>query len=173
MCLFVPKIAQQVLYFVTRFIFSILVYKQHSREAKMQHQRTGRSLGYPALADLIGPHKSLAMYKQFASLTAHSLLMQQVELLDLQRDLELQAEIDRKNHLGYDEKAHTFIHSKKPNDTQWQLVLEIRQRLDQYRRSKERLCSNSPDVKNPQIQHCFDMPRFRIYRNLTGTISSS
>jgi hypothetical protein len=76
----------------------------------------------------------VAMYKQFASLTAHSLLMQQVELLDLQRELEIQAEEDRKMGLGYDEKATVFVHSKDPNDRQWKLVLEIRLRLEQYRR---------------------------------------
>jgi hypothetical protein len=55
----------------------------------MQQHQSSCEVGYHALATLMGPHKGVAMYKQFASLTAHSLLMQQVELLDLQRDLEI------------------------------------------------------------------------------------
>jgi hypothetical protein len=48
-----------------------------------------RRPGYPALADFMGQHGGMAMYKQFANLSTHSLLMQQVQLLNLQRELEL------------------------------------------------------------------------------------
>jgi len=72
------------------------------------------------------------MYKRFASLSAHSLPMQQVELLDLQHELDLQAELDNKQNLGFNEKATASIHSQSPNHKQWQLVLTIRQRLKEY-----------------------------------------
>jgi hypothetical protein len=73
-------------------------------------QGARRRLGYPALADLMGQHGGMAMYKQFASLSAHSLLMQQVELLDMQ------AELDNKQNLGFDEKATASIHSQSPDN---------------------------------------------------------
>jgi len=78
------------------------------------------------LANLMGQHGSMALYKQFADLSAHSLLMQQVELLDLQREL------DNQQGLGLDEKATASMHSQPPNDGHWQLVLTIRQRLKEY-----------------------------------------
>jgi hypothetical protein len=88
------------------------------------------------------------MYKQFASLSAHSLLMQQVELLDLQRELELQAELDNKQSLGFDEKATTSIHLQSPDNRQWQLVLSIRQRLKEYRRCEMTSKSSIADRRN-------------------------
>ena len=83
------------------------------------------------------------MYKQFASLSAHSLLMQQVELLDLQRELDVQAERDNKQIPGFDKKATTLIHSQPPNDRQWQLVLTIR-RLEGI----PQVCDDE------QVEHC-------------------
>jgi hypothetical protein len=79
---------------------------QSSSMANSQRYSTLRRPGYPALADFMGQHGGMAMYKQFANLSTHSLLMQQVELLDLQRELELQAELNP----GFDEKATTSIH---------------------------------------------------------------
>jgi hypothetical protein len=114
--------------------------------ASVRPQGADRPSGYPALADLIGQHGGMAMYKQFASLSAHSLLMQQVELLDLQRELDLQAELDNKRNLGFNEKATTSIHSQLPDNRQWQLILTIRQRLKEYRR-----CVTTD---NEQAEHC-------------------
>jgi len=94
--------------------------------ASLHSQGADRLSGYPALANLMGQHGSMALYKQFADLSAHSLLMQQVELLDLQREL------DNQQGLGLDEKATASMHSQPPNDGHWQLVLTIRQRLKEY-----------------------------------------
>jgi len=94
--------------------------------ASLHSQGADRLSGYPALANLMGQHGSMALYKQFADLSAQSLLMQQVELLDLQREL------DNQQGLGLDEKATASMHSQPPNDGHWQLVLTIRQRLKEY-----------------------------------------
>jgi len=110
------------------------------------------------------------LYKQFASLSAHSLLMQQVELLDLQRELDLQAELDNKQSLGFDEKATTSIHSQSPDDRQWQLVLNIRLRLKEYRRCVATSKSSTADCHDKQTKPCYGKPRSKDYRSLRSTI---
>ena len=105
------------------------------------------------------------MYKQFASLSAHSLLMQQVELLDLQRELDLQAELNP----GFDEKATTSIHSQPPNDGQWQLVLTIRQRLKEYRRCVTTSKPSIADDCNEQMKPCCGKPKSRVYQSRRST----
>jgi hypothetical protein len=123
--------------------------------ANSQRRRTAPRPGYPALADLMGQHGGMAMYKQFASLSAHSLLMQQVALLDLQRELDLQAELNP----GFDEKATTSIHSQPPTDGQWQLVLTIRQRLKEYRRCVTTSKPSIADDRNEQMKPCCGKPK--------------
>ncbi|CAK1363880.1 unnamed protein product [Cercospora beticola] len=88
--------------------------------------------GYPALAQLLGPHSSMAMFKRFSRLSAHSLLMRQVELLDLERQLEVQAALDRDDGLKYDVKAIDLLQSSEHNGQQWQIIKSIRENLDQY-----------------------------------------
>jgi hypothetical protein len=133
-------------------------------------QGARRRLGYPALADLMGQHGGMAMYKQFASLSAHSLLMQQVELMDMQRELGLQAELDNKQNLGFDEKATASIHSQSPDNRQWQLVLNIRLRLKEYRRCRAASKSSTADRHDKQTKPCYGKPRSKDYRSLRSTI---
>ena len=141
--------------------------------ANSQPQSTPRRPGYPALADFMGGHGGMAMYKQFASLSAQSLLMQQVELLDLQRELDLQAELDNKQNLGFDEKATTSIHSQPPDDRQWQLVLTIRLRLKEYRRCVATSKSSTADRHDKQTKPFCGKPRSKVYRSIRSTIWTS
>jgi hypothetical protein len=92
--------------------------------------------GYPALARIMGPHPNMAIFKRFATLNAHSLLMQQVELLLLQRELDAMMASDQDDGLPYDTKAADLIASteKGPDDAQWELVLKIRDKLEKYSR---------------------------------------
>ena len=90
--------------------------------------------GYPALARIMGPYPSMAIFKRFATLNAHSLLMQQAEILLLERELKAMMESDRTDGLAYDKKAADLIGSVEngPDDAQWRLIVEIRQRLEDY-----------------------------------------
>lgn len=96
----------------------------------MQSQNARR--GYPALARLMGPYTGMAMYKRFGVLNAHSLLLQQAELLDLEQQFDLQAAVDRSAGLNYDEKALNLLHSPTHSDKQWQLAKSVRERLKDY-----------------------------------------
>jgi len=135
--------------------------------ASLHSQGADRLSGYPALANLMGQHGSMALYKQFADLSAHSLLMQQVELLDLQREL------DNQQGLGLDEKATASMHSQPPNDGHWQLVLTIRQRLKEYRRYVATSNSSTADPRNEQTKPCYGKPQSRTYQSRTSTIRRS
>lgn len=72
------------------------------------------------------------MYGRFASLSAQSLLVQQVEILGLERKLRVQAAVDRTSNLSFDEKALELMHSADPDDDQWRLVLRIREASKEY-----------------------------------------
>lgn len=60
--------------------------------------------------------------------------MRQAELLDLERQLEVQAALDRDDGLKYDVKAIDLLQSSDHNGQQWQIIKSIRESLDQYRK---------------------------------------
>lgn len=92
------------------------------------------SPGYRALAAIIGPYCGMALFKRFSILNAHSLLLQQAELLHLESDLEALIAVDRDDGLRYDEIALDLIKSGESGQSsdQWSLVLKIREKLRDY-----------------------------------------
>lgn len=90
--------------------------------------------GYPALARIMGPYPGMAIFKRFATLNAHSILMQQAKLLLLERNLDAMMASDRDDGLSYDDKAANLITSVEngPDDAQWELILEIHAKLEKY-----------------------------------------
>lgn len=90
--------------------------------------------GYYALAHIMGLGAGTAMFKRFAHLNVHSLLIQQAELLDLQRQLDVWISVDKSRGLQFDTVALDLIKAGKDgsNDEQWKLVLQIREKLRIY-----------------------------------------
>jgi hypothetical protein len=101
--------------------------------------------GYPALAQVMGPHPSMAIFKRFATLNARSLLMQQAELLLLQRELDVMMASDQVDGLPYDTNAEKLIDSAQdgPDDAQLTLVLDIRGKLEKYSMISTRVMQHS------------------------------
>lgn len=116
--------------------------------------------GYPELSRFMALDDGMLQFKRFAALNAHSLLMQQAELLVLEQNLGARGTADRQyGHHTEVEKLMEPIAaasnvSSTPNvnatsnvktyNQQWELVLEIRSRLKDYSKSctkhKRRLC---------------------------------
>ncbi|KAL0254265.1 hypothetical protein SLS55_009739 [Diplodia seriata] len=90
--------------------------------------------GYPTLARIMGPYPGMAIFKRFAELNAHSLLIQQAELLEVERELEAARASDTDDRLPYNEKAINLINSGEtgPDNSQWQRVLKARELLEKY-----------------------------------------
>ncbi|KAL1626905.1 hypothetical protein SLS54_002443 [Diplodia seriata] len=82
----------------------------------------------------MGPYPGMAIFKRFAELNAHSLLIQQAELLEVERELEAARASDTDDRLPYNEKAINLINSGEtgPDNNQWQLVLKARELLEKY-----------------------------------------
>ncbi|KAK3638735.1 hypothetical protein LTR56_012842 [Elasticomyces elasticus] len=100
----------------------------------MQDEECSKA-GYTALATVMGPFHRMRMYKRFAALSAHNLLLQQAEVLDLESQLQAQVIADRKIGLPYERNARSMIESGRISDKsghQWRLVLQIREKLSDY-----------------------------------------
>jgi hypothetical protein len=76
----------------------------------------------------------MAIYKRFTTLNAHSILMQQAELILLQRELDVMMASDKADGLPYATNAEKLIESAEagPDDAQLALVLKIREKLEKY-----------------------------------------
>ncbi|KAM0716127.1 hypothetical protein Q7P37_008641 [Cladosporium fusiforme] len=103
--------------------------KQHYMSALSDEPK-----GYFALAHIMGLGSGTAMFKRFAQLNLHSLLIQQAELLDLQRQLDVAISVDKGRGLHFDTIALDLIEAGKDgiNDEQWKLVMQIREKLRTY-----------------------------------------
>lgn len=90
--------------------------------------------GYHPLAQVMSLDPGTAMFKRFAQLNAHSLLIQQAEILDLERQLLVLATVNKKRGLHYNTIAIDLINAGRANndDEQWRLVLHIRSKLKDY-----------------------------------------
>ena len=90
--------------------------------------------GYPELASVMGPHRGMALFKRFAALNARSLLHRQAELLDMEEQLHVQTELDRKLGLPFHTDARALLRSRDDpvNGRQWHMILEIREKLKEY-----------------------------------------
>lgn len=94
-----------------------------------------KATGYPALASVMGPFNRLGMYKMFASLNSHSLLLRQAELIHLEMELRACISVDKAAGSTLHESAYDMINSYDPKGAdagQWRLVLKLRKKLDEY-----------------------------------------
>ena len=97
--------------------------------------------GYPRLSALFGSHPDFAIFRRFGRLNALNLLYFQAKLVQLEFQLEKQCEID-KTASNYVRKLYsqdwTILssagNSQGGDNTQWELMLAIRETLDKYRK---------------------------------------
>ena len=94
--------------------------------------------GYNALAGYIGTFPSLAIFRRFLILNARNLLCMQGEIINLEHDLRVTIDIDRKtensvrNQFEHDIEALKGPHSNPGDGVQWQRTLELRRLLRDY-----------------------------------------
>lgn len=101
-----------------------------------------KETGYPALASVMGPFSRMGMYKIFASLNSHSLLIRQAELVHLEVQLRNCISVDKDVGLKYHESVYDLMQAAQAggaNAEQWRLILEIRTKLDEYSTKCSRL----------------------------------
>lgn len=91
-------------------------------------------MGYHALASLMGPVGGMAQFKRFTKLNTHNLLMQQAEILHLENKLVAHVKVDHQEGLDYECNVGNMLaaHGAGMLDEQWQLILEIREKLKAY-----------------------------------------
>lgn len=99
--------------------------------------------GYSRLASLMGAHPETAILRRFGSLNALNLLYLQAELTNLENSLHKAATADSKSgqfeRSLYARDFQTLLESVKGvgekgghNPTQWNLMLQIREKLNEY-----------------------------------------
>ena len=93
---------------------------------------------YSSLAELLGNHDGLAIYRRFATLNAQNLLYLQSELINLEDELKRLVLADSNSN---DEQRRSFksditalkaAPAHEPEGRQWLKVLEIREKLKEY-----------------------------------------
>lgn len=92
---------------------------------------------YDRLADLVGTHRELGLFKRFAKLNAKDILYMQAELIHLEAELE---RIELENARSGDADKEAFqvsVFDLKESagtqkDLQWRKALEIREKLKAY-----------------------------------------
>ncbi|KAH7317363.1 hypothetical protein BKA65DRAFT_600032 [Rhexocercosporidium sp. MPI-PUGE-AT-0058] len=98
---------------------------------------TAKIEGYPKLAELQGMYPQLATYGRFATLNTRNLLYLQAELVDLEERLDrytledLRSTEDQQKGSSRDWYTLSKI-VDGVSSSQWEVMLEIRQRLEQY-----------------------------------------
>lgn len=86
----------------------------------------------------MGTFSRLAMYKRFARLNAHSMLLRQAELIHLETQLQTMISVDQDEghdvHSVFDHmlEAERSASPGSPVHERWQLMLDIRKKLDEY-----------------------------------------
>jgi hypothetical protein len=98
-------------------------------------------IGYPKLAAKIEILPEAAIYRRFGALNAQNLLYYQAELTYLEQDLRTQQRKDRDDKIGCGNSYATnwiWLKDSKEegNGRQLELVLEIREKLAKYSKSK-------------------------------------
>ncbi|KAF2101100.1 hypothetical protein NA57DRAFT_74688 [Rhizodiscina lignyota] len=95
--------------------------------------------GYPGLAELMGKYRDLNIFSRFATLNARNLIYMQAEILYLERELKVITWVKHKSPLdadrAYEREASTLISSMENEDSQWNIVLKIREKLKEYNRA--------------------------------------
>lgn len=94
---------------------------------------------YNKLASLMGKHEELTIFRKFQNLNLKNLLYMQAEILHLEKELRI-VELEDKQS---EEKPRASLHASLFNlkessgtshDVQWRKVLEIREKLQVYRK---------------------------------------
>jgi hypothetical protein len=98
---------------------------------------TAKIEGYPKLAELQGTYPQLGIYRRFATLNPRNLLYLQAELVDLEERLERYTLEDLCSTEEQQKRSSRdwYTLSKITDGVlspQWEMMLEIRQRLEQY-----------------------------------------
>ena len=96
---------------------------------------------YTRLAALIGTHPEMALFRRFTNLNAKNLLYMQSELVHLEAEL---SNIELENKVSGDCEKVLFqvsLYDMKNScgtskDTQWRKVLEVREKLKAYSKSR-------------------------------------
>ena len=98
----------------------------------------GDTQSYFALAELLGSHDGLAIYRRFATLNAQNLLHLQSELINLEDELKILTLADSTSGNEQRQRFKSDITELKaaPADAvegrQWKKVLEVREKLKEY-----------------------------------------
>lgn len=100
------------------------------------------SRGYPDLAQLMGQHVDLALYRRFASLNSRNLLYMQAEIMLIERELWALEFLDK--HSGDQERSSFSQNAMKmmrnsggDANRYWEKVLELRSKLKDYSESTD------------------------------------
>jgi hypothetical protein len=92
--------------------------------------------GYPRLANLLGHHPRMAIFRRFARLNAQNLLYMQAEIAQLELDLDLIALEDSQSSDPNRQSFQTYVHllkiAKGSDSLQWRKLTELRSRLREY-----------------------------------------
>ena len=109
------------------------------KDEETPNRRTGwPSQSYSSLAELLGNHDGLAIYRRFATLNAQNLLYLQSELMILEDELKRLALADDGSESEQRRSFKKNISALKANPSnevegrQWRKVLEIREKLKEY-----------------------------------------
>ena len=93
---------------------------------------------YFSLAELLGSHDGMAIYRRFATLNAQNLLYLQSELIGLEDDLkrvaleDSESEEEQRKRFKFDITALKAAPADAVAGAQWKKVLEIREKLKEY-----------------------------------------
>ena len=109
------------------------------KDEELPNQRTGwPSQSYSSLAEFLGNHDGLAIYRRFATLNAQNLLYLQSELIILEDELKRltfaddRSESEQRRSFRKDIGALKANPSNEVEGQQWRKVLEVREKLKEY-----------------------------------------
>jgi hypothetical protein len=96
-----------------------------------------RSAGYHAIASFLDMDTGVPIIRRFGVLNTQNLLYMQAELVQLERELDCIVDEDARSH---DAERMKYQHSVRAlqkslqggDDSQWNKILEIREKLHQY-----------------------------------------
>lgn len=123
--------------------------------------------GWPQVAMLMAKTPDFASFSRFRDLNIKSLLYYQAELTRLRKKLhEEELEDARRGDAEaskYARRADMLINSEEPNDSQWELVKQIRVVLKEY---SELNCRGSKALLNIiQTKHCYSIRKYALYQS--------
>ena len=113
---------------------------------------------YTRLAALIGTYPETAIFRRFTNMNAKALLYMQSELMHLEAELS-HIELENKESGDHDKALfQVSLYDMKNScgtskDMQWRKVLEIREKLKTYSRSKPSKSSKSLEVRAEEFNY--------------------